>query len=87
VSGRSSAAACLGLGAGAGALALAGALLHRTLRPTLEIRRYADDIAAAGEAVARNTDIAAELRDLRRLAADVRSASPAGSLPPAEGAG
>lgn len=73
MSGRSTALAWTGLGTGAAALGLAGALLHRTLRPTLEIRRYADDIAATAQRIAHNTDVAGEAQRLRGLAARVRS--------------
>lgn len=60
-------------------LGLAGALLHRTLRPTLEIRRYADDIAATTERIVRNTDVTGEVQRLRELAARVRAG--AGAAP------
>lgn len=79
MSGRSTALAWMGLGTGAVALGLAGALLHRTLRPTLEIRRYADDIAATAQRIAHNTDVAAEVQHLRGLAARVRGG--AGAAP------
>ena len=72
------AAAWTGLGAGAGALAVAGVLLHRTLVPVLEIRRYAEDIAATGERIAGNTVVAGELGRLGALAAQIRALSPAG---------
>jgi hypothetical protein len=70
-----SALASVGLAGGAGAVALAAVLLHRTLAVTLEIRRYAEDVAATGEGIARNTDAAAELARLGALAAAVRSAA------------
>lgn len=69
------AAAGAGLAAGGAALAVAGVLLHRTLTEILEIRRYAEEIADAGEDVRRNTDVAAELTRLRGLVAEVRAAA------------
>ena len=72
MSGRSTVLAWTGLAAGAGVLGLAGALLQRTLVPTLEIRRYADDVAAATERAVRNTDVVAELGRLRELSARLR---------------
>ncbi len=75
MSGRSAALARAGLCAGAGALGLAAVLLHRTLAVTLEIRRYAQDVAATGEGIARNTDVAHELARLGGLASAVRSAA------------
>lgn len=77
--GHSTALAWTGLGTGAAVLGLAGALLHRTLRPTLEIGRYADDIAATAQRIAHNTDVAGEVARLRALAARVRSG--AGAAP------
>lgn len=58
-----------GLGLGvvvAGAVAL---LLHRTLRPVLEIQRYAVDIRTAADGIVRNLGGAAELARTRDLAA------------------
>jgi hypothetical protein len=42
-------------------------LLHNVLRPALEIRRYADDILAAGVAIATNLDGVDELSRTREL--------------------
>lgn len=75
MSGRAPAAACAGLAAGGAALAVAAALLHRTLTVTLEIRRYADDIAQAGDDIARNTDLAEDLTRLGALTSAIRSAA------------
>lgn len=69
------ASACAGLAAGATALAVATALLHRTLTVTLEIRRYADEIAQAGEDVAANTELTAQLARLGALSSAVRAAA------------
>lgn len=63
-----------GLAAGAGALATAAALLHRTLTVTLEIGRYTQDIADAGDAIAGNTDVGGELGRLAGAAARIRAA-------------
>lgn len=71
--------ACAGVAAGASALAVAAALLHRTLMVTLEIRRYADEIAQAGEEIAGNTDITADLARLGALSAAIRAAATAES--------
>ena len=60
--------ASAGIVGGAAVLGVAGLLLHRTLRPTLEIARYAQDIAEAIDAIARNTEGAAELRRTREVA-------------------
>lgn len=75
MTGGQRASACAGLAAGASALAVAAALLHRTLTVTLEIRRYADEIAQAGEGIAGNTDIAADLARLGALSAAIRTAA------------
>lgn len=75
MTGDAPAAAYAGLAAGAGALAVAGALLHRTLTVTLEIRRYADEIAQAGDGIASNTDLAVELARLAALTSAIRSAA------------
>lgn len=72
MSGRSTALAWSGLAAGAGVLTLAGALLQRTMRPTLEIRRYADHVAAATQAIVANTNVAAEVQRLHELTARLR---------------
>lgn len=69
-------AAWMGLGAGAAVLGVAGALLQRTLTVALEIRRYTEDIAGAGDAVAANTDVGGDLGRLRELVGEVRLASP-----------
>jgi hypothetical protein len=46
----------IGLAAGVVVLALVVFLFNRILRPAFEIKRYADDILAAGLAIARNLD-------------------------------
>ena len=46
-------------------------LFNRVVRPALEIDRYADDILAAGLAIARNLDGADELLRTRELATAV----------------
>jgi hypothetical protein len=77
-------AAGAGLTAGAAVVGVAGVLLHRTLRVTLEIRRYAADIATAAEALRGNTDVAAGLGQLhgtvRRLGAAVGTSTAAGGV-------
>ena len=75
MTGGARASACAGLAAGASALAVAAALLHRTLTVTLEIRRYADEIAQAGEGIAGNTDLTAGLARLGALSAAIRAAA------------
>lgn len=69
------ASAYAGLAAGASALVIAAALLHRTLTVTLEIRRYADDIAQAGEEIAGNTDLTTELVRLGALSSAISAAA------------
>lgn len=68
---RPTASACVGLSLGAGVLSLVVALFDRTLRPTLEVVRYAEDIAAASDDIARNVEGLAELERTRELAAVV----------------
>ena len=60
-----------GVAAGALACGLAASLLHRTLRPALEIRRYAEDTLAAAGGIVRNTDVAGELGRAGALATAV----------------
>lgn len=60
-----------GLAAGAGVLGVVTALLSRTLTPALEIRRYGEDVAAAIDAIAANTNAGAELLETRELALTV----------------
>ena len=76
-------AAVAGLGAGVAVVGVAGVLLHRTLRVTLEIGRYAADIASAAGDLRRNTDVAAGLGQLhanvRRVRAAVTSPTVAGA--------
>ena len=60
-----------GVGAGALALGVAAALLHETLRPALEIRRYAEDTLEAATGIVRHTDVAAELGRTGALATAV----------------
>jgi hypothetical protein len=47
------------------------ALLHAVVRPAVEIRRYADDILAAGLGIAGNLDAVDELAGTRELATAV----------------
>lgn len=60
-----------GLVAGVGVLGFVGALLSRTLTPALEIRRYGEDVVAAIDAIAANTNAGAELLRTRDLALTV----------------
>ena len=46
-------------------------LLQAVVRPVLEIRRYADDILAAGLGIAKNLDAVDELAHTRELATAV----------------
>lgn len=62
------AAAWFGLFVGLVVLVVALALLHRVLRPLLEIRRYADDILEAGVGIAQNVDGVDEAVRTRELA-------------------
>lgn len=80
-------AAWAGLGIGAAALGLAGVLLQRTLTVTLEIRRYADEIAEVGGAIAANTDLAADLARMHAVAGDIRATAPGLQPPPRSGDG
>lgn len=57
---------CLAIGLVLAVVALA--LLHATLRPILEIRRYADHILQAGLGIAGNVDAVDELGHTRDLA-------------------
>lgn len=45
------------------------ALFNRVVKPALEIKRYAHDVAEAGGGIARNLDIGDELGRTRELAA------------------
>jgi hypothetical protein len=47
------------------------ALLQSVLRPVLEIRRYSEDILAAGVGIAKNLDAVDELARTRELATAV----------------
>lgn len=60
-----------GLGAGVAVLGAVGVLLHRTLTPTLEIVRYAGDIADAIDSIATNVAGGAEVVRTRELAVTV----------------
>ncbi len=64
---RSAALPWIGLSTGAGVLALVVALFNRTISPALEIARYADDVAVAGEAIASNLEVADELARTGKL--------------------
>lgn len=63
--------AWIGLALGVVVLALVVILFDRVLRPVLEIRRYADDILAAGLGIARNLDGVDEAVRTRDLATAV----------------
>ncbi len=63
--------AWIGLAVGAILLLVVVALLNRVVRPALEIKRYADDILAAGIGIAGNLDDAGELLRTRELATAV----------------
>lgn len=63
--------AWIGLALGVVVLALVVILFDRVLRPVLEIRRYADDILAAGLGTARNLDGVDEAVRTRDLATAV----------------
>ena len=54
---------------GGGVVVLVAALLHRTARPALEIRRYADDVHDSALGIARNLDGVGELARTRELVA------------------
>ena len=71
MSGGGDAAPVAGLLLGVGILAAVLALLHRTLRVAVEIRRYVDDIGVAAEGIVRNVEGAGELGRTRELAAAV----------------
>ena len=58
----------IGLALGLGALLLVLALFQRVVRPLREIKRYADDILAAGLGIARNLDGIDEALETRELA-------------------
>jgi uncharacterized membrane protein YciS (DUF1049 family) len=72
--------AWIGLALGLAVGGLVHMLLNRVLRPLREIKRYADDILAAGLGIARNLDGVDEVGRTRELATAlpelVRSASP-----------
>ncbi len=57
-----------GLAAGAGVLGAVAVLLTRTVRPTLEIVRYAEDIAASIDTISDNLSGGAQLLQTRELA-------------------
>lgn len=61
--------------AGAALLVVVAALLHRTARPALEIRRYADEVLDASQATARNLEGIEELARTRELARKLGGAS------------
>jgi hypothetical protein len=63
--------ACTGLGGGVAVLGVVGLLLHRTLAPTLEITRYAQDVAEAIDAISDNLAGGAEILRTRELALTV----------------
>jgi hypothetical protein len=57
---------------GAGLVVVVAALLHRTLRPALEIRRYADEVLDAGLGISSNLDGLGELARTRELVGELR---------------
>lgn len=59
--------ALVGLALGAVVLTVVVALFTRVIRPALEIRRYADEILAAGVAIGRNLDGVDDLERTREL--------------------
>ncbi len=61
----------IGLVLGAAVLVVVVLLLDRVLTPILEVRRYADDILAAGVGIARNVDGIDEAVHTRDLATAV----------------
>lgn len=63
--------AWIGLAVGLVIALVALALLQAVVRPALEIRRYADDILAAGIGIAKNLDAVDELARTRELAVAV----------------
>jgi hypothetical protein len=69
--------AWIGLALGAGALVIVLVLLDRVLTPVMEIRRYANDILAAGVGIAKNldgVDQAARTRDLATAVPELAAA-------------
>jgi hypothetical protein len=60
--------AWIGLAAGAVVAGVVVLLFNRVVRPALEIKRYADDILAAGLAIAKNLDGVDEAVRTRELA-------------------
>lgn len=64
-------AAWTGLAAGAGVLGAVVTLFNRVMTPAREIDRYAEDILAAGVAIARNLDAVDALEHTRDLGAAV----------------
>ena len=63
--------AWIALAAGVAVLLLVVLLFNRIVRPALEIKRYADDVLAAGLAIARNLDGIDEAVRTRDLATAV----------------
>jgi hypothetical protein len=63
--------AWIGLGAGLAVEVVVVLLFNRVVRPALEIRRYADDILAAGIGIAKNLDGVDEALRTRELATAV----------------
>jgi hypothetical protein len=63
--------AWIGLGAGLLVAVVVVMLFNRVVRPALEIKRYADDILAAGIAIAKNLDGVDEALRTRDLATAV----------------
>jgi hypothetical protein len=61
-----------GAALGGGVVVLVAALLHRTCRPALEVRRYADDVLDAGLGIARNLEGLDELARTRELVGALR---------------
>lgn len=68
MTGRGTLLGIAGVGLGAGVAGVVAALLHRTLQPVEEIRRYADDIAQAATGIVTNLSGAEQLSRTRELA-------------------
>lgn len=68
MTGRDTALGGLGLAAGAGVAGVVAVLLHRTLQPVEEIRRYASDVLTAAGGILDNVTVSPELGTTRELA-------------------
>ena len=68
--------ALAGLGFALGGIVQVGFLLNRTLRPIVEIKRYADDILEAGLGITRNLDGIDDAVTTRELATALPALAP-----------